>query len=198
MQRSRRLFEYESKSQNLYSNRTSYWNSHLQRFATLILTVFAERNDRVGPILLFKGQGQVNRVEKTQYAKGVTVFFTPKGVINSQTMNRYVDHWYSKVRSSFLWMKDSRFILNLEKVKDGHPKLLIIDSANSHLNPNSARNLRQKSVVLAVIPKGCTMYLQALDVDIFSTFKHHYSEGADEFLEKNGPRNKGQTHRIPI
>ena len=87
-------------------------------------------------------------------------------------------------------MKDSRFILNLEKVKDGHPKLLIIDSANSHLNPNSARNLRQKSVVLAVIPKGCTMYLQALDVDIFSTFKHHYSEAADEFLEKNGPRNK--------
>lgn len=34
------------------------------------------------------------------------------------------------------------------------------------------------------------MYLQALDVDIFSTFIHHYSKAADEFVEKNGPRNK--------
>lgn len=72
----------------------SHWNFLLQRFATVILTVFAQNNDRVGPILLFKGRGQVNSIEKTQYDTGVTIFFTPKGVINSQTMDRYVDHWY--------------------------------------------------------------------------------------------------------
>lgn len=68
-----------------------------KRFATLILTVFAEDNSRMGPILIFKGAGRVSSDEKSQYAQGVTVFFTRKGVINTAWMNQYVQLWWSKV-----------------------------------------------------------------------------------------------------
>jgi hypothetical protein len=68
--------------------------------------------------------------------------------------------------------------------------MLIVDSADSHLNQETIRLLRKKSVVVAVIPTGCTMYLQSLDISIFSTFKKHYTDAADEYLEKNGPRSK--------
>ncbi|CAF4031564.1 unnamed protein product, partial [Rotaria sp. Silwood2] len=64
-----------------------------KRFATLILTVFAEDNSRMGPILIFKGQGRVTSTERAQYSQGVHVFFTPKGVINGTTMDRYVQLW---------------------------------------------------------------------------------------------------------
>ncbi|CAF1428194.1 unnamed protein product [Adineta ricciae] len=71
-------------------------------------------NSRAGPVLLFKRKGHVSSFEKSQYAQGVTVYFTPKGVINGATMKRYLDFWYSKV-------------------KDNHPKLLTTDSCTSHL-----------------------------------------------------------------
>ncbi|CAF2094931.1 unnamed protein product [Rotaria magnacalcarata] len=34
------------------------------------------------------------------------------------------------------------------------------------------------------------MYLQSLDISIFSVFKKHYTDAAEEYLEKNGPRSK--------
>jgi hypothetical protein len=76
------------------------------------------------------------------------------------------------------------------QVQDGHPKMLIVDSADSHLNPETIRLLRQESVVVAVIPTGCTMYLQSLDISVFSTFKNHYTDAAEEYIEKNGLRSK--------
>jgi hypothetical protein len=69
-----------------------------KRFATLILTVFAEDNTRVGPVLIFKGKGHVSSYEKSQYAQGVTVFFTPIGVINGLLRNQYIKLWWSKVK----------------------------------------------------------------------------------------------------
>ncbi len=53
-----------------------------KRFCTVILTVFGEDNTRVGPVVLFKGKGQVSDAEKKQYAHDVKVFFTPKAFNN--------------------------------------------------------------------------------------------------------------------
>jgi hypothetical protein len=53
-----------------------------KRFCTVILTVFGEDNTRVGPVVLFKGKGQVSEKEKIQYASDVKVFFTPKAFNN--------------------------------------------------------------------------------------------------------------------
>lgn len=68
-----------------------------KRFATLILTVFGENNTRLGPVLIFKGNGRISSSEKSQYAQGVSVFFTPKAVINGPLMNDCVRLWWSKV-----------------------------------------------------------------------------------------------------
>jgi hypothetical protein len=53
-----------------------------RRFATLILTVFGQNNFRLEPVLIFKGKSCISLIEKSQYAQGVAVFFTPKGILN--------------------------------------------------------------------------------------------------------------------
>ena len=55
-------------------------------------------DQRVDPVLLFKGKGHVSPNEQNQYAKGVKVFFTAEGVINIPTMNKYNEWFISKVR----------------------------------------------------------------------------------------------------
>ncbi|CAF4541737.1 unnamed protein product [Rotaria sp. Silwood2] len=124
-------------------------------------------NKRLATLILL--QDRVTSTERPQYAQGVHVFFTPKGVINGTTMDRYVQLWWSKVR-------------------DPHSKLMIADSANPHLNADVIRDLRKKRVVVAIIPKGCTMYVQILDVSVFSVFKNHYDDVVEEYVDHNGPR----------
>ncbi|CAF3779451.1 unnamed protein product, partial [Rotaria socialis] len=136
-----------------------------KRFATVILTIFGSDNKRVGPVLLFKGKGQVSSIEKRQYANGVKVYFTPKAVNNRITMDKYMEYWMSEVN-------------------DKNPKLFISGSSNTHLDHKSIRLLRKKQIVVAVIPKGCAMYIQALDVYVFSIFKKHYYDCSEEYIEK--------------
>lgn len=50
--------------------------------------------------------------------------------------------------------------------------------------------MRTKRVVVAVIPKGCTMYVQILDVSFFSVFKNHYDDAVEEYIDNVGSRNK--------
>ncbi|CAF3235604.1 unnamed protein product, partial [Rotaria sp. Silwood2] len=140
------LFGDQSKRSTNDVGTSNNIEGHLsnKRFATLILTVFGEDNSRMGPILIFKEQGRISSTERPQYAQGVHVFFISKGVINGAIMDCYV--------------------------KDPHPKLMIGDSANSHLNADVIRDLRKKRVVVAIIPKGCTMYIKVLDVSVFSVF----------------------------
>ena len=65
-----------------------------------------------------------------------------------------------------------------------------MDSTTTHLNEDSIRRLREKNVVVAIVPGGTTMYLQALAVSVFSVFKQHYYDVAEEWLDINDPRNK--------
>ncbi|CAF3267855.1 unnamed protein product [Rotaria sp. Silwood2] len=141
-----------------------------KRFCTVLLTVFG-KNQRMKPVVLFKGKGNIGVNEREQYSKGVDVIFTPKAVINGQSMDIYINKW-------------------LQKVYDGHPKLFIVDSANSHLKPEIIQKLRKKNVVVSIIPKGCTQYLQLLDTAVFSVFKNHYQAAADEYIDCYRSRSK--------
>jgi hypothetical protein len=67
---------------------------------------------------------------------------------------------------------------------------LIVDSAGSHLNSDIINDLQTKRVVVAIVPKGCTMYVQVLDVSFFSVFKHHYDDVVEEFIDKSESRSK--------
>ncbi|CAF4738719.1 unnamed protein product, partial [Rotaria sp. Silwood2] len=66
------------------------------RFCTVILTVFA-KNQRMNPVVLFKGKGNIGVDERQQYSQGVHVIFTPKAVINGPSMDIYVKKWLEKV-----------------------------------------------------------------------------------------------------
>jgi len=78
----------------------------------------------------------------------------------------------------------------MSKLNDKHPKLFIADSSNTHLDEQSIRLLRKKNVAVAVIPKGCTIYIQPLDIYVFSVFIIHYYKCAEEYIEKAGGRSK--------
>ncbi|CAF3774267.1 unnamed protein product [Adineta steineri] len=41
-----------------------------------------------------------------------------------------------------------------------------------------------KMVVVSIIPKGCTQYLQVLDTSVFSVFKNHYQAAFDEYIDR--------------
>ncbi|CAF1017098.1 unnamed protein product [Rotaria sp. Silwood1] len=142
-----------------------------KRFATIMLCVFPERNHRVEPVLLFRGTGKVSSSEEKHYSPNVKVFFTPKAFINMPTLEKYITWW-------------------LKKVKDGNRKLFITDSCTSHLNENLKKRMRDEGISMAIIPTGCTQYIQLLDVHVFATFKNHYYDCAEEYLELNGPRSK--------
>ncbi|CAF1109328.1 unnamed protein product [Adineta steineri] len=167
------LFSDQSKLSVNEINTCNEIEGHIsnKRFCTLILTVSANDNSRVGPVLLFRGKGKISENEKKQYASDIKVFFTPKAVNNRETMDKYLHYWKSKV-------------------KDNKPKLFITDRSSTHLNDETLRLLRKDSVVVAIIPKGCTMYVQVLDVFVFSVFKHHHYECREEFIEAHGPRSK--------
>ena len=140
-----------------------------KRFATLIICVFSEDNHTVGRVFLFKDTGNVAVVEEKNYSPAVKVVFTPKSFINAPTIEKYMNRW-------------------LRNVEDGNIKLFITDSYTSHLNDDLKKRMRNKGVSLAVIQKGCTQCTQLLDVNVFSVFKNHYYDCAEEFLEINGPR----------
>ncbi|CAF4642405.1 unnamed protein product, partial [Didymodactylos carnosus] len=136
-----------------------------------MLCVFPDNNNRVQPVLLFRGKGKVAVTEQKHYSPHVKVFFTPKAFINIPTMKKYKDWW-------------------LDKVKDGNRKLFITDSWNCHMDADLKKKIKSNGVCLAIIPKGCTQYIQLLDVYVFSVFKNHYYDCAEEYLELNGPRAK--------
>ncbi|CAF1127159.1 unnamed protein product [Adineta steineri] len=47
-----------------------------------------------------------------------------------------------------------------------------------------------KMVVVSVIPKGCTQYLQVLDTSVFSVFKNQYQAAIDEYIDRYGSFSK--------
>jgi len=61
----------------------------------VILTVFG-KNQRMGPVALFKGKGKIGIDERQKYSKGVHVIFTPKSVINGPSWDLYVKTWLER------------------------------------------------------------------------------------------------------
>ncbi|CAF1467717.1 unnamed protein product, partial [Didymodactylos carnosus] len=69
-----------------------------KRFATVMLCVFPDNNNRVQPVLLFRGKGKVAVTEQKHYSPHVKVFFTPKAFINIPATKKYMDWWLDKVK----------------------------------------------------------------------------------------------------
>ena len=159
----------------------------------MILTVSAKDCHRIDPVLAFKDNGRLAHTEQQKYAKGVNIIFTLKPVLNKQFMDVYVQYWLGKVKKYYSSKTVSLFIQHVLlclQIKDDKHKLLITDSANSHLNLDTIHRLKRCSVVVAIIPKGMTMHLQVLDVSVLNVFKKGYYDAAEEWLDVHGSRSK--------
>ncbi|CAF3988528.1 unnamed protein product [Rotaria magnacalcarata] len=111
------LFGDQSKASINYVNTPNEVEGNLndKRFCTLVLSVFADDNSRLGPALIFKGKRRASEQEKNQYDKSVKVYFSPTAFINSSIMKNYTKNW-------------------LNKKRDGRPKMFITDSCSGYFS----------------------------------------------------------------
>ena len=70
-------------------------------------------------------------------------------------------------------------------------RLLVWDSYKAQLTDGVKRKLRSKNTIMAVVPGGCTKYIQAPDVSWNKPFKAYIREKYDEWM--SGPENKEYT-----
>ena len=140
------------------------------------MTVTAS-GQKLKPIIIFKRK----TMPKVRFPPGVVVLVNEKGWFNNDTM------------------KDWRKIWDERQGREADPNksLVILDSAPSHLHENS-RNELKKSSKVAVIPGGCTRFVQPLDISVNKSFKDHlqthwkawYAEETQAEYTKSGRRKR--------
>ena len=71
---------------------------------------------------------------------------------------------------------------------DGKGGLLVMDVATFHCTQSILDLLRESKVIPALIPPGCTSFLQPLDTAINKPFKQWLREAADEYIAEREER----------
>lgn len=130
---------------------TSGWD---KRQATLQLTVFADGENYVHPLIFFRGQGAGVAVqkEKSLYDPRVVVKFNPTAYANSENMLE--------------WLEEQ-----VIPVLEGQPTLLALDLFGGHKTDDVLDTMKANDITISVIPAGCTGIVQPLDISINRPFK---------------------------
>ena len=130
---------------------TSGWD---KRQATLQLTIFADGEDRVLPLIFFKGKGIGGSIlrEMLLYDPRVKVRFNPTAYANSENIQEWIEE-------------------QLVPALGGQPALLALDLFGGHKTDNVLDTLKAHDITLSVIPAGCTGIVQPLDISINRPFK---------------------------
>ncbi|RPB04382.1 hypothetical protein L873DRAFT_1758859 [Choiromyces venosus 120613-1] len=130
---------------------TSGWD---KRQATLQLTIFADGEMRVLPLIFFKGKGTGMSIlrEKTLYDPHVIVKFNPTGYANSENMEEWIEE-------------------QLVPALNCKPALLVLDLFAGHKTDNVLDAFKAHDITLSIIPAGCTGIIQPLDISINRPFK---------------------------
>ena len=68
---------------------------------------------------------------------------------------------------------------------DGRPKLVVMDKFKGNLESRVLECLRERGVLVAVIPGGCTSLIQPLDVGWNAPFKRHVEAARNQFFSDN-------------
>lgn len=141
-----------------------------KRQATLILYIFADGVTRLKPNIIFHGaeKSRILADEIDLYAPDVTVSFNPTAYNNEDLLLR----WISEELDPILQQKEH---------------LLVMDVAAFHKTEAVLTALRERRVITALIPPGCTSLLQPLDTAVNAAFKVWLREATDEYLEKFDP-----------
>jgi hypothetical protein len=84
------------------------------------------------------------------------------------------------------WLKD--FDKKTCQKANGHPQLLLVDGHNSHYTEAFLSYAHQQNIHVLCYPAHMTHIYQGLDVAVFSTLKHCWSEERDKFEHTTGQK----------
>lgn len=132
---------------------------HQKEHATIVLAAKAD-GTKLKPYVVFKKS--VREVQKLQETKGVIVRSSNNGWMNQDLT---VD-WLKSVFGKFSFQR----------------RLLAWDSYRCHISAETTNELKQYNTDVAVIPGGCTKYIQAPDVSWNKPFKQKITEFYDNWM----------------
>ena len=130
------------------------------------LTIFADGEPRVKPLLIFRGTGKrIPFKEQVQYDKRVTVRFQPKAWCDQEVMEYWVKNcWKPRVRKESLLVLDVHTAQKTERIKT---------------------ELKECNTTPVFVPAGCTPIVQPLDVSYNAPFKTKVETAATNHLHDN-------------
>jgi hypothetical protein len=152
-------FEYlDGRTYNKTGERTVWLQSSQsgwdKRQGTIQLTIFADGEPHVKPLIFFRGMGVGSGIlaEMKGYDPRVVVKFNPKAYANAENMVEWLDE-------------------QVIPVLDNQPTLLAVDLFGGHKTDTVLDTLTANDITISTIPGGCTGLVQPLDVSINRPFK---------------------------
>ena len=137
-----------------------------KRQCTAQLTIFADGEPRVKPLLIFRGTSKrIALAEKVRYDRRVSVVFQPKAWCDEGVMR----HW---VRTCW-------------KPACQGPMHLILDVHKAQKTDSVQALLQECSTDTTYIPGGCTSLIQPLDVSFNKPFKNAVERLATQHMQDN-------------
>lgn len=161
-------FEYLSGQTYSFKGEKTTWaksekSGWDKRQATLILTVFGDSNNRLQPIILFRGKNPPAKSKTDQYHQDVIVRFNEKAYNNENEMVNYITN-------------------DLVPALKGEPCFFLMDDARFHKTSAVKSALKDNNIVLSIVPPGCTSLVQPLDVSVNRVFKDFLREEMDSMF----------------
>ena len=149
---------YETKGEKTVWTRTT-GSGHEKRQCTVQLTVFADGEPQIKPLMIFKGAGKrIPDKELKQYSPRVVVKFQENAWCDEDMMIYWVRH---------LWNSQSTFFSTNGKIS----RLLVYDQHRAQTRKNVKDILQNEcKTTLALIPPGATSKVQPLNVAVNSEF----------------------------
>ena len=143
-----------------------------KRHLTVVLSCTAN-GEMHPPMIIFKRKTD----PKVTVPPGFVVTANEKGWMNETLMVR----WLTEI-----WMKEV-----------GRKSLLVMDSFRGHLTDRVKSALKQRRVIPAIIPGGCTSKLQPLDVSINKPFKQSLRKSWSNWLWQQAEEETTQKIKSP-
>ena len=129
-----------------------------KRQCTVQLTIFADGEPRIKPLLIFRGKGlRISQAERKEHDRRVVVKFQE----NAWCDERLMEYWVSD-----MWRRPLA-------PKAQNPKLLIADVHKAQKTPGIMNKLKREcKTEVMLVPPGCTSLIQPLDVSFNGEFKN--------------------------
>ncbi len=141
-----------------------------KRQCTVQLTIYADGEPRVKPLLIFRGKGvRITKAEKNSYDKRVVVKFQVNAWCDESVMHFWV---------SDMWRRP----IAPEAQK---PKLLIADVHKAQTTTAIMNALAKCKTEVILVPPGCTSLVQPLDVSFNAEFKSLIDKLQTEHMHDN-------------